>query len=71
MTKFRSIRIALCLMLSLSFAATVSAQETTGSISGTVTDASGAAVKGATFVNPSDMRVYLKWVSESSSSRKA
>lgn len=28
-----------------------------------------AAAKGATFVNPSDMRVYLKWASEASSPR--
>lgn len=41
-------RTALLLTILLAFAAFTSAQETTGSISGTITDSSGAAIKGAT-----------------------
>jgi hypothetical protein len=42
-------RISLCLALLLTFATAASAQQaTTGSISGTITDSSGAVIKGAT-----------------------
>ena len=41
-------RMALCLAILLTFAASATAQEENGSISGTVTDSTGAAVKGAT-----------------------
>jgi len=44
----RTTFVALCVLLSLCFCAgTVSAQEVTGSIAGTITDSSGAAVAGA------------------------
>ncbi len=44
------LRIALCLTMLFGLAAFATAQETTGSISGTITDSSAAAIKGASVI---------------------